>query len=68
MPMIMANERQLAAYDFPFVLNSNHSSIYVRYGDINDLKFSRSKPFQGLPAIIAPLWPIGSTTSMGFPI
>ena len=27
---------QYAAYDFLFVLNSNHSSICFHYGDIND--------------------------------
>jgi len=40
--LIMANE---AAHDFQFMFSSNHSPIFLCYGDIDNVIFSRSVPF-----------------------
>jgi len=37
--MIMVNDRHLGSLCFLFVFNSNHSSICICYGDIEDVNF-----------------------------
>jgi len=38
----------LAAYDFLFTSNSYHNSICLRFRDIYDKKYLRSRPFRPL--------------------
>jgi len=53
------------------VFNINHSTVCLRYGDIENLKFSRLRPYRPLPVVIEPYIELqtgGFYFSMGFPI
>jgi len=56
----------IAVYNLLFVLNSNRSSICRRYGYINDVNISRSKPFRPFPMVIGPRWQGGEGVRWSF--
>ena len=53
--MSIANRQpEPSLYDVLIVFNIYHSSICLRLRAIDDVNFSRSKPFRLLPVVIGP--------------
>jgi len=51
---MVANDRHPMI--FLFLFNSNHSSIYLRFRDIEDVNFSSSRPLRSLSVVVEPCW------------
>jgi len=64
-PMIMANDRQPMISYSCLVVTMCLSILFFQ--DIDEVIFSRSRPFRLLPVVIGPRWPVSWTSSMTFP-